>query len=109
MPPFHAQNSPYGRPWAPHIPHRNNPVRVGIVKKAGVYRWSSAREHGKGSSDGAWCPKDAVAEGDQRWEEISAGGGRGKPGVPSQKFMKDTLEPRAEARGGKGSACRKGF
>jgi len=35
-----------------HITHRDNPVRVGIVKKPEVYRWSSAREHVKGSSDG---------------------------------------------------------
>jgi len=29
-----------------------NPVRAGIVEKAEEYRWSSAKEHGKGSSDG---------------------------------------------------------
>jgi putative transposase len=30
----------------------NNPVRAGIVKKPEAYRWASAREHVKGSSDG---------------------------------------------------------
>jgi hypothetical protein len=33
------------------------------------------------------------AEGDQRLEEISAGGGRGKPGVPSQNLIEEIFWP----------------
>jgi putative transposase len=43
----------------------NNPVRAGIVKKAEAYRWSSARGHVKGSSDGI------VSKGCYLLEEIS--------------------------------------
>ena len=50
-----------------HITHRDNPVGVGIVKKVEVYRWSSAWEHVKGSSDGI------VSKGCYLLKEVSDG------------------------------------
>ena len=63
-----------------------NPVRAEMVQKAEEYRWSSAREHVKGSSDGL------VSQGDEAFlQELEARFGRRlkalSPGRLRRKIM----------------------